>query len=303
MNVLLTGASGQLGRELVFTCPNDIELVALDKHSLDITNHENVREIFNKYKPNVAINAAAYTSVEKAEVEQDLATRVNKDGVTNLALECKEYSTRLIHYSTDYIFNGKKWVRDASSSWENPDISQTDRDPVVCVSWDDANSYVGWFSRKTGKGYRLLSEAEWEYAARAGAATARYWGDAPSEACGFANVHDATSKKRNRSIWSAHGCDDRYAKTAPVGSFAANRFGLHDVLGNVWEWVEDCWNGTYAAAPTDGSAWTSRNCGRGVIRGGAWRFEPRDVRSAVRRRPRHRRRGGNLGFRIARTLF
>lgn len=108
MNVLLTGASGQVGRELIFTCPDNIKLVALDKHSLDITNHDNVKEVFNKFKPDVAINAAAYTSVEKAEVEQDLAYRINKDGVKNLALECKANHARLIHYSTDYVFDGKK---------------------------------------------------------------------------------------------------------------------------------------------------------------------------------------------------
>jgi formylglycine-generating enzyme required for sulfatase activity len=202
-----------------------------------------------------------------------------------------------------YIFDGKNWDQDASMSWEKPGFLQTDRDPVVCVNWDDAKAYVGWLGRKTGERYRLLSEAEWEYMARAGAATARYWGDASSEACGFANVHDATSKRRNGFSWPAHGCDDRHAKTAPVGSFAANRFGLHDVLGNVWEWVEDCWNKSYANAPTDGSAWNSGECGRRVLRGGSWYNEPRGVRSAIRDRVGTGSRSGISGFRIARTLI
>lgn len=108
MNVLLTGASGQVGRELVYTCPNNIKLVALDKYSLDISNHDNVNETLNKYKPDLVINAAAYTSVEKAEMEKKFAYQINKNGVSNLALACKANNTKLIHYSTDYIFDGEK---------------------------------------------------------------------------------------------------------------------------------------------------------------------------------------------------
>ena len=125
--------------------------------------------------------------------------------------------------------------------------------PVVNVSWDDVKAYVDWLTGKTGEEYRLLSEAEWEYVARAGTRTAYWWGD------------DFGQNRAN-----CHGCGDSYRPTAPVGSFSANPFGLHDVHGNVWEWVEDCWNDSYDGAPSDGSAWESGNCERRVLRGGSW---------------------------------
>ena len=112
---------------------------------------------------------------------------------------------------------------------------------MINVSWEDAQAYVSWLSQQTGARYRLLSEAEWEYVARAGSRTARYWGESESGRCRYANGY-------------ARSCDDGYEwETAPVGSFAPNVFGLYDVLGNVYEWMEDCWNGSYAGAPTDGS--------------------------------------------------
>jgi dTDP-4-dehydrorhamnose reductase len=107
MNVLLTGASGQVGKDLVHTCPDKINLLALDKHTLDISNHDNIKKIFNKFKPNLVINAAAYTSVENAEAEKELAYQINRNGVANIALACKTNNIRLIHYSTDYVFDGK----------------------------------------------------------------------------------------------------------------------------------------------------------------------------------------------------
>ena len=132
--------------------------------------------------------------------------------------------------------------------------------PVMNVSWEDATAYASWLSEETGERYRLPSESEWEYAARAGSTTRYTWGD------------DIGRNRANcdgcRSQWD----DDR---TAPAGSFAANAWGLHDMHGNVWEWVEDCWHENYARAPRDGSAWTSGgNCGRRVLRGGSWVNDP-----------------------------
>ena len=137
--------------------------------------------------------------------------------------------------------------------------------PVINVSWKDAQAYVDWLSRKTGAEYRLLSEAEWEYAARAGTTTRYHWGDGVG---------------RNRA--NCDTCGDSWGVTAPVGSFAANGWGLHDVHGNVWEWVEDCWNGDYTGAPSDGSAWESGNCDARVLRGGSWSSGPRILRDAYR---------------------
>ena len=161
------------------------------------------------------------------------------------------------------------------------------RRPVINVSWNDAQDYVEWLSAQTGHAYRLLSEAEWEYVARAGSSTVYSWGT------------DIGSNRANCDGCGSQWDDDR---TAPVGSFAPNAFGVHDMHGNVWEWVEDCWNGSYAGAPTDGSAWRSGDCERRAWRGGAWYVAPRSVRSAVRSAITTGFRYHFLGFRVARTL-
>ena len=162
------------------------------------------------------------------------------------------------------------------------------RRPVVAVGWDDAKEYVEWLSGKTGEEYRLPSESEWEYAARGGTATRYWWGDGIG---------------RNRA--NCDGCGSRWdrERTAPVGSFPANGFGLHDVHGNVWEWVEDCWNESHEGAPADGSARESGNCRIRVLRGGSRFSDPRDLRSANRFRMAARARLNLVvGFRVARTL-
>ena len=199
------------------------------------------------------------------------------------------------------VLTGSEWKDDGSKGWREPGYEQTNGDPVACVSWDDAKAYLDWLSRKTGKMYRLPSESEWEYTARAGTMTARYWGTDPDRGCGYANVYDRTSKSENGVEWALHECDDGYAQTAPVGSFAANAFGVYDMLGNVWEWTEDCWNGSYEGAPVDGLA-RRGECGQRVLRGGSWDSSPIYERAALRFRYGSEVRWGGLGFRVARTL-
>jgi formylglycine-generating enzyme required for sulfatase activity len=159
--------------------------------------------------------------------------------------------------------------------------------PVINVLWSDAQKYVAWLSKMTGRTYRLLTEAEWEYVARAGSTTAYFWGDEIGK--GNANCR---------------GCGDNLdsQQTSPVGSFSANQFGLYDVAGNVWQWVQDCYHDDYDGAPTDGSAWTSGDCSQHVVRGGSWLFETLSVRSASRGKRRTDDRYDGLGFRVARTL-
>ena len=160
--------------------------------------------------------------------------------------------------------------------------------PVINVSWQEATAYAAWRSAETGEKYRLPSEAEWEYAARAGTTTRYSWGD---------------DRGRNRA--NCDGCGSRWDddETAPAGSFAVNAWGLHDMHGNVWEWVEDCWHDNYARAPRDGSAWTTGgNCSRRVLRGGGWYSYPRYLRSASRSRDVAGLRSSSVGFRVARTL-
>ena len=161
------------------------------------------------------------------------------------------------------------------------------RRPVINVSWDDAVAYTKWLSEQTSKRYRLPSEAEWEYAARAGTTTKYSWG-----------------KKIGRNRANCDGCGSQWdnKKTGPVGSFPANAWGLHDMHGNVWEWVQDCWNDSYRGAPTDGSAWEGGDCSRRVMRGCSWSFSPGFLRATNRGLFTTGDRGVSIGFRIARTL-
>ncbi len=159
--------------------------------------------------------------------------------------------------------------------------------PVINVNWDDALQYAAWLSKMTGKTYRLLSEAEWEYAARAGTTTAFFWGDE----VGTANAN-------------CNGCDSHWdaRETSPVESFKPNAFGLDDMAGNVWQWVQDCYHDDYSGSPTDGSAWTGGDCSRRVVRAGSWYLPPRSVRSAYRFRLNADNQIIFLGFRVGRTL-
>jgi formylglycine-generating enzyme required for sulfatase activity len=163
-----------------------------------------------------------------------------------------------------------------------------DRRPVINVSWNDARGYVAWLSNKTGRTYRLLTEAEYEYAARAGTQTVYPWGNDIGR--GNANCF------RCGSQW------DR-KQTAPVGSFPANFFGLYDMVGNVYAWTEDCNHDSYNGAPADGSAWTSGNCGNRVVRGGSWDGDPENLRSAFRSWIATDGRFNGLGLRVGRTLL
>ena len=189
----------------------------------------------------------------------------------------------------------------AVTSWRSPGLTQAESHPVLCVSWNDARAYAQWLSKKTGKRYRLPTEAEWEYAARAGSVTTRYWGDDPVQACRFANVADQ-SRFQTWGFGQKHECTDGHYFTAPAGGYAPNRFGLYDMLGNAWEWTEDCWNASYAGAPPDGAAWIAGDCAQRVSRGGSWSTVPRFARSATRNKNSADHRDNLTGFRLARTL-
>lgn len=197
---------------------------------------------------------------------------------------------------------GGRFHKEPKATWENPGFEQKDDEPVVCVSWDDAQAYVAWLSKKTGKQYRLLNEAEWEYVARAGSTGRRPWAETDDTAvCRYASVAD-TSIKTVSPGTPMFPCSDGHKYTSPVGRFPANSFGVHDMLGNVWEWVEDCWNEGYAGAPESAQARLSGFCTERGFRGGAWNSVPTTVRSAYRDRESKEERHDNLGFRVARSL-
>ena len=201
------------------------------------------------------------------------------------SFELSKYEVTFAQWDACVEYGGCRWLDDL-------DWGRDDR-PVVGVTWSDAQAYVAWLSKEIGEGYRLPSEAEWEYAARAGAETRYSWGD---------------KMGRKRANYNNPSVGFRY--TAPVGSFPPNPFGLYDMHGNVWEWVADCWNQSYEGAPEDGSAWLSGNCDRRVLRGGSWANLSSDLRAASRmaREPSLHQAGwssamkDNIGFRVARTL-
>jgi formylglycine-generating enzyme required for sulfatase activity len=182
----------------------------------------------------------------------------------------------------DACVSGGACTNTSDSSW-----GRYDR-PVINVSWEDAQQYAAWLSRSTGKSYRLLSEAEWEYAARAGSTTAYSWGNEIGE-------NNANCK----------GCQSRWdnKKTAPVKSFKPNAFGLYDMHGNVWQWTEDPWHENYENAPVDGSVWVrDGELSRRMVRGGSWNSVPVNLRSAYRNGFTSVNRDSDFGFRVARTL-
>lgn len=219
-------------------------------------------------------------------------------------VEASGYRTQAEGGSGCNFFTGKEWPVDKAKNWQNPGFSQTDQHPVVCVTWKDMKTYVNWLKSQTGKAYRLPTEAEWEYSTRGGMLTARHWGNVPEQACEYANVPDRMAKREFPSL-PILDCEDGHVYTAPVGSYSPNRFRLNDTLGNVWEWVEDCWHINYRGSPSDGRAWREENggkCDQRVIRGGSWRARPEHLRVSNRFWNFTADRNTNLGFRLARDL-
>jgi formylglycine-generating enzyme required for sulfatase activity len=163
--------------------------------------------------------------------------------------------------------------------------------PVIDVSWEDAMAYAEWLSKQTGERFRLPTESEWEYAARAGTTTRYWWGDdvEPGKANCWNCGYDGEGKEQSTG-------------TMPAGSFPGNGFELHDTVGNVWEWAFDCWHGDYRGAPVDGSAWKESGCRRRVLRSGAWDRDNCDVRSATRHWAAPGSRSESIGFRLAQDI-
>lgn len=201
-----------------------------------------------------------------------------------------------------FVWRDGEYRHDSALGWNDPGFAQTDDHPAVCVSWEDASAYVAWLTQRTGRRYRLPSEAEWEYAARAGAISARPWGNEAAQSCRHANGADRATVLAvpEAARWATVPCDDGASHTAPVGRYAANAFGLHDMLGNAAEWTADCATPDHHGAPADGRARTDGDCALRMVRGGAWDGGPAELRSAYRVGSPAVVRVYARGFRIAR---
>ena len=202
------------------------------------------------------------------------------------------------------IWNGETWYHTPGADWRDPGYGRppAGNEPVACVTWRDVYAYTLWLTAKTGQPYRLATEAEWEYAARAGVTGTYAWGDDPDGGCAVANHYDQAGKDPNIPHVPVN-CDDGFAGVAPVGSMEPNAFGLYDMIGNVWEWVADCYIMPIPDEPTDGSAVQKPGlCDRRAVKGGAWSSALSWQRPTFRGRDPEDRISHIFGFRVARDL-
>ncbi|MEQ8509165.1 MAG: formylglycine-generating enzyme family protein [Rhodospirillaceae bacterium] len=210
------------------------------------------------------------------------------------------------------IGDGGGGREDPEASWRSPVQPKRAKDthPVACIDYVASVAYADWLSETTGQVYRLPTEAEWEYAARAGSTAPRPWGAnnsfegvSISLTCEHANAYDVESQKHYTFAWPYARCSDGYADVSPVASFEKNAYGLYDMMGNLWERVQDCYTASYWGRPRDSRAWIwAGGCERRVVRGGGWYSRPTNVRPARRASGSVDDRGNDLGFRVVREL-
>ena len=267
-------------KEVIVDCENCPQLIEVKPGSFIKGSPQEVEGSRDDERPQHEVNIAYTFYASKFEVKR---------------IEYEQYIN-----DTDYDMSGGCYgateegiVLGEDLSWFEPGYQVSDDHPVVCVSWNDAKAYVRWLSQKTGFKYRLFSESEWEYIARAGTSTTRFWGDS-DEGCEYANGEalDITPeafleemKGRQSKIvlpddWKVANCHDGYMTSSPVGSFKPNAFGIYDILGNVAEWVEDCWGNSYESTPRDGSPRLDGDCNRPILRGASYYDMPIYLRSS-----------------------
>jgi formylglycine-generating enzyme required for sulfatase activity len=264
-----------------FLMGSSLEEAARDVEAAPLEDVSSVRKVILKEQPQHEVSIKLPFALAKFPVTKNEFTAfVEETGyspVPGCILAAEHYRTSL------------------QVDWRRIGFVQTEQDPAVCVNWKDAEAYIEWLNKNStnstnsanGGSYRLPSEAEWEYAARAGTRTARWWGD---------------SIGRNNAVCARCGSKWDQERTAPVGSFHSNPFGLYDLLGNVSQWTEDCWNENYLGAPVDGRSWITGNCEQRVGRGGNWINFPWVLRSATRSGFNSVDRYNYVGFRVAKTL-
>jgi formylglycine-generating enzyme required for sulfatase activity len=265
-------------------CEHCPEMVVVPAGAFTMGSPENEKDRRGNEGPQHTVTIGRPFAVGKFHVTRDqFAAFVNETGYV-VSYRC--------HALSDPLFE---------VSWRDPGFAQDGSHPAVCVTWDGADAYANWLAKKTGKPYRLLSEAEWEYAARGRTQPGvypRFWfGDDEQELCRYGNFSDRKGGRKDTP------CDDGYQYTSPVGHYLPNPFGLFDMFGNAMQWTADCYHENYNGAPADGTAWTTDCKGSArarVMRGHGWASFPRDLRAAYRARLP----GADpyIGFRLARTL-
>jgi formylglycine-generating enzyme len=203
------------------------------------------------------------------------------------------------------------WQYDSATTFRDPGFAQSGDHPVACVNWEDAQAYVAWLNAQTDGGYRLLTEVEWEYVARGGAMQPLVypWGDDPSQGCAFANVFDRTAlmayagmDTSGYKVFDPMDCVDGQLKTSPVGSKKPNAFGVYDIIGNVQEWVEDCYSASRDQLSESGVPPAQSECARRLVKGGSWGTLAHNVRIAERISYPAMHRDDSIGIRVAKTL-
>jgi len=284
-SVLAQSAAGRTPGERWRDCDDCPEVVAIAAGSFTMGSPASEEGRYDREGPAHEVAIARPFAIGVYEVTRDEYSRfvqaTNYDSGTESCL----------------VHEDHHWEERAGRSWRDPGFRQSARHPAVCVSWEDATAYVSWLSGRTGVEYRLPSAAEWEYAARAGTSAPWYWGQSTEMQCLYANGADMATD----FPWRTR-CDDGHARTSLVGSYQANAFGLHDVIGNAWEWVQDCFNWSYEGAPATGASWLDGDCSSRVMRGASWASTPKYLRAAHRAGERTTFRSDYTGFRVARSL-
>jgi len=291
-------ASGQVDSTLIFQdCQSCPVMVEIPSGAVYIGSHED--EIDRKRGERPRVEATIDKAFAIGQTEVTLGQyRIFVEETQHLSVVAK-YKGQVLT-GCNY-FDGKSYGYIAAHDWNNPGYAQREDAPVVCVSWSDASAYTDWLSQKTGRTYRVPSSVEFEYASRAGSTAPWFWGTDSEKACEYANIGDRTFARQYPDRPS-FPCDDGYVYTSSVGKFKPNAFGLYDMVGNAWEWTDDCFHQDLTDAPINGTPWREEDGGECIFRipkGGSWISGIAWSRAAVRSRDGAHYKSFMLGFRVA----
>jgi len=302
-------ASSAQAAETFQDCPDCARMVVIRGGTFTMGSPENEPERLEFEGPQRPVKVDPFAMGETEVTRAQYAIFVKETRRQPPAHGCFEFGFNETVFSSDVTEKDMN----PKASWRHPGFEQTDEHPVTCVSWQDAKDYAAWLAKKTGKSYRLPSDAEWEYANRAGSTSIFLWGSDENDACRYANVGDSTLLAANRIVREQiekglragqrglrfAQCNDGSAYTSAVRRYQPNAFGLYDTIGNVWEYVEDCWQ---EALPESGRAHEEAGCKSHRVRGGSWDDSPPELRSARRSRVKPDIQRNDGGFRLARDL-